>query len=144
MAPMARRAPGARRGRRDPAATQSGSVTAPNSATTSVPVSGGSWTQGAGDLDLIAGSMTVQIPATCTGSFGNSLVVDVDGVPNTFALAPTAPASGTETVPFELSELTQTGSNTHHTVTTSLANTCTKAGENYTVSNVKVDVVALH
>src|ERR1700761_2560509 len=109
------------------AATQSGSVTAPNSATTSVPVSGGSWTQGAGDLDLIAGSMTVQIPATCTGSFGNSLVVDVDGVPNTFAVAPTAPASGTETVPFEVSELTQPGSDTHHTVTTSLANSCTKS-----------------
>ena len=126
------------------AATGSGSVTAPDSATTGVPLSGGAWTQGAGDLDLITGSMTVQIPATCTGSFGNSLVVDVDGVPNTFAVAPTAPASGTETVPFEVSELTQPGSDAHHTVTTSLANSCTKSGENYTVSNVKVDVVAFH
>jgi hypothetical protein len=126
------------------AAKQGGSVTAPDSATTSVPLSGASWTQGANDLDLITGSMTVQIPATCTGSFGNSLVVDVDGVANTFALAPTAPASGTETVPFVVSELTQPGSDTHHTLTTSLANTCTKSGENYTVSNVKVDVVAFH
>jgi hypothetical protein len=125
-------------------ATQSGSVTAPDSATTGVPLSGGSWTQGAGDLDLITGSMSVHIPATCTGSFGNSLVVDVDGVPNTFALAPTAPASSTETVPFVVSELTQPGSDAHHTVTTSLANSCTKSGENYTVSNVKVDVVAFH
>jgi Collagen triple helix repeat (20 copies) len=126
-------------------ATESvGSVTAPHGASTNVPLTGGNWTQAGGDLDLIAGSMTVEIPASCTGSFGNSLVVSVDGTPNTFALAPTAPASGTETVPFLVSELTQPGSDAHHTVTAALANTCSKSGEDYTVSNAKVDVVNFH
>jgi hypothetical protein len=126
-------------------ATQSGgAVTAPHGSTTNVPLTGASWAQAGDELDLIAGSMTVEIPATCTGSFGNSLVVDVDGTPNTFGLAPTIPASGTETVPFVVSELTQPGGNTNHTVTTQLVNTCTKSGEDYTVSNTKVDVVAFH
>jgi hypothetical protein len=126
------------------AAQSGGAVTAPHGSTTNVPLTGASWTQAGNELDLIAGSMTVEIPGTCTGSFGNSLVVDVDGTPNTFALAPTIPASGTETVPFLVSELTQPGGNTNHTVTTQLVNTCTKSGEDYTVSNTKVDVVAFH
>jgi hypothetical protein len=32
---------------------------------------------------------------------------------------------------------------TQHTVTASFANSCTKAGEDYGVSNVKVDVVKI-
>jgi hypothetical protein len=127
------------------AATQSGgAVTAPHSATTNVPLTGGSWTQAGNELDLIAGSMTVEIPSACTGSYGNSLVVDVDGTPNTFGLAPTAPANGTETVPFVVSELTQPGASTNHTITTELANTCQDSGQDYTVSNVKADVVAFN
>jgi hypothetical protein len=125
-------------------ALSTGSMTAPNGASTNVPLSGGSWTQGANDLNLITGSMDVGIPASCTGSFGNSLVVSVDGVPNTFALAPTAPASSTVTVPFQVSELMQPGASTQHTLTAALANSCQKAGEDFTVSNVKIDVVAFH
>ena len=126
-------------------ATQPGGpVTAPHGATTNVPLSGASWTQAGGELDLVTGSVTLEIPATCTGSFGNSLVVNVDGTANTFALAPTAPASGTETVPFVVSELTQPGASTNHTITTELANTCSKSGEDYTVDNTKVDVVSFH
>jgi hypothetical protein len=109
-----------------------------------VPLTGASWLQAGGELDLVTGSATLEIPATCTGSFGNSLVVSVDGKANTFALAPTAPASGTETVPFVVSELTQPGADTNHTVTAALANTCSKSGEDYTVDNTKVDVVSFH
>ena len=61
-----------------------------------------------------------------------------------FAVAPTAPASGTVTVPFAVSEITQLGASKAHTVTASLGNSCTKSGEAYTVSNVKVDVLAFH
>lgn len=126
-------------------ATQSGGgVTAPHGVSTNVPLSSASWTQAAGDLDLITGSVTLETPATCTGSFGNSLVVSVDGTANTFALAPTIPASSTVTVPFVVSELTQPGSDTQHKVTAALANTCSKSGEDYTVNNAKVDVVAFH
>jgi hypothetical protein len=118
-----------------------GSVTAPHGASTNVPLSGGAWPQGSGELDLITGSMQLSIPASCTGSYGNDLIVSVDGVPNTFASAPTAPASSTTTIPFVTSELMEPGASVQHTITASLVNTCTKAGEDYTVSNVKIDVV---
>jgi hypothetical protein len=125
-------------------AHSTGAVTAPNGASTTVPLSGGSWTQGANELDLITGSMDIGLPASCTGSFGNSLVVSVDGVPNTFAVAPTAPASSTVTVPFQVSELMEPGGSTTHTVTAKLANSCTQAGENYTVNNVKIGVLSFN
>jgi hypothetical protein len=117
------------------------SVSAPNGASTGVPLSGNTWTQLSNELDLITGSMTVQVPATCTGSFGNALIVSVDGTPATFAAAATAPASGTLTVPFNVGTLTEPGQSAAHTVTASFGNSCTKAGENYTVTGVKLDIV---
>jgi hypothetical protein len=117
------------------------SVSAPNGASTPVALSSNTWTQLSGELDLIAGSMTVQIPATCTGSFGNALVVSVDGTPTTFAAAATAPASGTATIPFNVGTLTEPAQSTSHTLTASFGNSCTKAGENYTVTDVKLDIV---
>jgi hypothetical protein len=36
------------------------------------------------------------------------------------------------------------GASTQHTITAKLGNSCTKSGEDYTVSNVKVDVVTFH
>lgn len=121
-----------------------GTVTAPNGASTAVPLSGATWTQAANDLNLITGSVDIGIPSACTGSFGNALVVAVDGVPNTFAVAPTSPTSATATIPFVVSELMEQGSAKLHTITTTLANSCTKSGEDYTVSNVKIDVVNFH
>jgi hypothetical protein len=121
-----------------------GTVSAPHGATTSVPLTGGSWTQAGNELSLITGSMTLGIPSTCTGSYGNGLVISVDGVPNTFGLAPTSPASTTVTVPFVVSEVEDPGASAQHSVTAQLANTCTKSGEDYTVSNVKLDVVNFH
>ena len=119
----------------------SGSVSAPKGASTSIPLTGNTWTQVANELDLITGSMTVQIPSSCTGSFGNALVLSVDGAATTFAVAPTAPASGTVTVPFNVGTLTESGQATPHTVTAALGNSCTKDGENFTVSDVKLDVI---
>lgn len=125
-------------------ARSTGAVTAPHGASTAVPLSAGSWTQGSGEMNLITGSVDIGIPSTCTGSFGNSLSVAVDGIPNTFAVAPTAPASSTVTVPFVVSELMEPNASKQHAVTATLANSCTKSGEDFTVSNVKVDVVSLH
>jgi hypothetical protein len=125
-------------------ARSTGSTTAPHGTSTTVPLTGASWTQAANDLDLITGSMVVSIPASCTGSFGNSLVISVDGTPVTFALAPTIPASTTQTVPFAVSELMEPGADTQHSIKAALANTCTKSGEDYSISNVKIDVVAFH
>jgi hypothetical protein len=121
-----------------------GAVTAPDGAATDVPLSGATWTQAPNDVDLVTGSVDLGIPATCTGSFGNALTILIDGIPNTFAVAPTAPASTTATVPFAVSELMEPGSSRQHTVTAKLGNSCTKSGEDYRVSNVKVDVLSFH
>jgi hypothetical protein len=123
------------------AGMSAGSVSAPNGASTAVPLTGGTWTQLSNELDLIAGSMTVQVPASCTGSFGNALIVSVDGTPATFASAPTAPASGTATIPFNVGTLTEPGQSKAHTITASFGNSCTKAGESYTVTGLKLDIV---
>jgi hypothetical protein len=119
-------------------------VVAPHGASTDVPLTGTSWTQGANDLDLVTGSMQIETPGSCTGSFGNALVISVDGVPTTFALAPTFPANSTLTVPVVVSDLTEPGASRPHTITAKLANTCTKSGEDYTVSNAKIDVLSFH
>jgi hypothetical protein len=118
-----------------------GSVTAPHGASTNTPLSAASWTQSSGELDLITGSATIHVPASCTGSFGNSLVISVDGTAQTFAVAPTAPASSTVTVPLVVGTLTEPANDTQHTATAAFANSCTKSGEDYTVSDVKLDVV---
>jgi hypothetical protein len=125
-------------------ARDTGTVTAPHSATTDIPLSTGTWTQGPNDLDLIAGSMSIKIPPACTGSFGNSVLVSVDGVPTTFGLAPQVPPSNTLTMPIAVGPLMESGSSTPHQITAKLANSCTKAGEDYTVSNLKLDVVSFH
>jgi Flp pilus assembly protein TadG len=121
-----------------------GTVTAPHGASTNVPLTGASWTQAANDLNLITGSMDVGVPSSCTGSYGNALVVSVDGVPNTFGVAPTSPASQTVPVPFQVSELMEPGASKQHTITASVSNSCTKSGEDFTISNVKMDVVNFH
>ena len=121
-----------------------GAVTAPHGATTSIPLSGGTWTQASNDLNLVTGSLTMEVPQSCTGSFGNTVVVYIDGVPNTFAVAPTTPASSTVTVPVVVSEVMEPGADTQHTLTAKLQNSCTKSGEDYTVTDAKLDVVNFH
>ena len=125
-------------------ARSTGAVTAPHGSAADIPLSGGSWTQAANDLDLLTGSATLTIPQSCTGSFGNAVSISVDGVPNTFAVAPTAPAGATVTVPLVVSEVMEPGADTQHTISAKLADTCTKAGEDYSLSNLKLDVVNFH
>jgi hypothetical protein len=122
-------------------ALSTGTVAAPHGASTSVPLSGGSWTQASGELNLVVGSVTLQTPAACTGSIGNALVVSVDGTATTFALAPTAPASSTVTVPIAVAGVMEPTASTSHTITAALGNSCTRSGEDFTVTNVKLDVV---
>jgi hypothetical protein len=121
-----------------------GSVTAPHGSSTNVPLTGTTWTQGASDLNLVTGSMTIETPASCTGSFGNAVVISVNGVPNTFVVAPTAPANSSVTVPVVVSDVTEPGTATQQTITAKLANTCTKSGEDYVITDAKIDVVAFH
>jgi hypothetical protein len=126
------------------AARQTADVVGTQGATTAVPLNRSTWTQDAGELDLIAGSLTMRIPAACTGSFGNALTVSVDGAKTTFGVAPTAPASGTVTVPIVVGTLMEPDAATSHTLTAQFGNSCTKAGEDYGVSGVKLDVIKFH
>jgi hypothetical protein len=121
-----------------------GTVTAPHGANTNIPLSAASWTQGASDLNLIAGSVTIKTPGSCTGSFGNSVLISVDGTTTTFGVAPNVPASSTVTVPIAVGELMEPGASKAHQITAQLANTCTKSGEDYTVSGAKLDVLSFH
>lgn len=122
-------------------ARSTGSVAAPHGGSTNVPLANGAWTQDANELDLIAGSVTLKTPSACTGSFGNALVISVDGRPTTFGAAPQAPASSTLTIPVVVGTLSEPGSSTQHTITAALANSCTKSGEDYAVQDVKLDVL---
>jgi hypothetical protein len=45
------------------------------------------------------------------------------------------------TVPIVVAGLMEPTASASHTVTASLANSCTKSGEDFTVNNVKLDVV---
>jgi hypothetical protein len=119
-----------------------GDVTAAHGSGTTIPLTGTTWSQGANDLNLITGAVTMQTPSSCTGSFGNAVVISVDGVPNTFLVAPTAPANAKVTVPMVVSELTEPGADGQHTITAKLNNTCTKSGEDFKVTDAKIDVVA--
>jgi hypothetical protein len=116
-------------------------VIAPKGATTTVPLTSAGWTQSAGELDLVAGSVTMQTPSACTGSFGNSLLISIDGKTNTFAVAPALPASTTVTVPFLVGTMSEPDSDQQHTASAQFASTCTKSGEDYTVNGLKLDVI---
>jgi len=122
-------------------ARSTGSVVAPHGATTSVPLASNGWTQAADELDLIAGTMTVKTPPTCTGSFGNSLVVTVDGKATTFGVPPQTPPSSSITVPVLVGTLTEPGASTQHQMTAALGNSCTKDGEDFTVDDLKLDIL---
>jgi hypothetical protein len=122
-------------------ASSTGSVNAAHGGSTNVPLSGGTWTQDAGELDLIAGSMTVKTPPACTGSFGTALTVSVDGKVTTFGVPPQVPASTSVTVPLNVGTLSEPGSSTRHHMTAALANSCTRAGEDFTVTALKLDVL---
>jgi hypothetical protein len=119
------------------------SVAAKHGGWTNVPLDGGSWTQPSGELELLAGTMVVATPANCTGGFANALTLSVDGQATTFAPAASAPGAGatTLTIPFAVGTLSEPDRDAPHTLTAKFGNSCTKAGEDFTVKDVQVDVL---
>ena len=117
------------------------SVTATHGAQTTVPLASSSWTQSAGQLELLAGTVSLTVPSTCTGSFGNEMVISVDGSPATIAVAPTVPAGGSLNMPIVVGTLSEPDGNQQHTMTASFVNSCTKGGEDYAVNGAKLDVI---
>jgi hypothetical protein len=121
-----------------------GAVHAAHGGSTPVPLTGGDFKQDGNETDLLAGSLTLTTPSNCTGSFGNAVVITVDGNPTTFGVAPTVPAGKTVTLPILVGTLTEPGSGASHHVTAAFANSCTKDGEDYTLQNMKLDVLKFH
>jgi hypothetical protein len=125
------------------AALSGGTFTAPAGANTTVPLTGTTWTQSKDEVDLLSGNATIKIPASCTGGVFNPLTLNVDGTAQTFLLAPTLPASGTVTLPFAVATLQDPDQDTQHTLSATLNNSCTKSGENFTLTGLNVDAVKL-
>jgi hypothetical protein len=126
------------------AARLASSVVATKGGSTDIPLNSNSWTQAANELDLLAGTVAISIPKSCTGGFGNALTLSVDGTTTTFAAAPIPPTSGTVTMPFIIGTLSEPGKDTQHKLTAKFANSCSKDGENYTVKDLKVDILTFH
>jgi hypothetical protein len=117
------------------------SLVATKGSSTDIPLTDNSWTQAADELELLAGTVAISIPTSCTGAFGNALTLSVDGAPTTFAVAPVPPTSGTVTMPFVIGTLSEPGRDTRHKLTAKFGNSCSKDGENYTVKDLRVDVL---
>ncbi|HEV7864533.1 MAG TPA: hypothetical protein VGR20_17625 [Acidimicrobiia bacterium] len=120
------------------------STLAKHGGSTDIPLSGNTWTQAADEVELLAGTVVISNPGTCTGGFGNALTLSVDGNPTTFAAAPPAFKAGTATIPFVIGTLSEPGRDTDHKLTAAFGNACTKNGEDYTVKDVKIDVLKFH
>lgn len=117
-----------------------GAVTAKHGAQTNVPLTGATWTQGAGQVNLLVGSVDLTVPSGCTGSLSNNLIVSVDGKAATVAIAPLLPA-GPVTMPIIVGTLSEPEADTSHTLTASFANACTQDGQDYTINGAKLDVL---
>jgi hypothetical protein len=126
------------------ARAHSRSIVAKHGGSTDIPLTGDSWTQSPQELNLVAGTMDIAIPAKCTGGFGNAMTLSVDGKATTFAAAPGPPASGTVTVPFLIGTLSEPGQNAQHKLSAKFNNACTKSGEDFTIKDVQIDVLKFH
>jgi hypothetical protein len=117
------------------------SAVAKHGGSTDIPLTGNTWTQPAAELELVAGTVKITIPSSCTGGFGNALLLSVDGNATTFASIPGPPTKGTVTLPFLIGTLSEPGKDTDHKLTAKFTDTCTKAGEDYKIEDVKIDVL---
>jgi hypothetical protein len=119
------------------------SVSAKHGDWTPVGLTNTTWTQPADAVNLIAGTIDVKLPAACTGAFGNALSLSVDDKPVTFATVPNDPNGGgkTITMPFIIGTLSEPGKDTSHTLTAKFGSSCTRDGEDFVVTDVKVDVL---
>jgi hypothetical protein len=122
-------------------ARSTSSAVAKHGGATDIPLTGATWTQAADEVQLLAGTAVISNPGKCTGGFGNALTLSVDGDATTFAAVPPAFKAGTATVPFVIGTLSEPGRDTEHKLTAQFANSCSKNGEDYTVEDVKVDVL---
>jgi hypothetical protein len=120
-----------------------------------MPVTGNTWTQGADEIDVFFGEVTVTGPATCTGGggpFGSLMVTLAIGGTIRFGSLLGVGAT-TETVDFLAGPggpfgdnrpwLFEPGAATPRTASIEIHDYCMNAGEDFTVNSVKVNAVAM-
>jgi hypothetical protein len=136
-------------------------VSSGDSGPVSYPLSNNTWTQPVGEVELIAGSVTYTTPSSCSqvsdpAAFGHGVVnIQITGgaggsagaaaylvaLPsNTARSAPLVASPFVTAMPVPLFE---PASNTAHTVSAQVSDTCDNAGENFVVSSVKIDIIGV-
>ena len=105
-----------------------------------VPLTGNTWTQLNDETDQFFGEATVTPPTTCGGSGYGSLLVFLDGIviSNT-TLVSVQPGTLTLPLHFSLGKVSP-GTNMSRELTAKIRDNCS-GGENFSVSNLKVDVL---
>ena len=119
--------------------------------TTSWPLTANLWTQRAGETDLLFGTVEVRRPAACApqgGEYGYAYVnVLIDGDPagSGYVGFYEGSAGRTERVGlyfYPTGALPAPDSNTAHVVSARVYDSCTGAGENFTFTSFRLDVIS--
>lgn len=110
-----------------------------------VPISGGTYTQGANEITMFLFTVSFQGPAVCTNPTSSNVTVDASGpVPNVPAnegfitISPNATETRHQTLQ---SCLPAPGVDTVRNLTVTARNSCDLNGEEYVLTDVKVDVL---
>lgn len=110
-----------------------------------VPLTGNSWTQAANEIEVGFGEGSYTEPAACgnNGSLAVEMVIDGVLTDNDFFNDADPGTTGTE--PFLRSRpyLFEPGTATPHTAAIRIWDTCMNAGENYTLNEIKADIVGI-
>jgi hypothetical protein len=116
------------------------------------PITGNTWTQGATEMNMLFGEVTVRYPAACgtTANFPSSASVQllVDGVVmgSTFAPYHDSAANREQTLHFTFyptNVLLDPGVASEHVVTARVGDTCTGVDEEFTFHSLKLNVVSV-
>ena len=118
------------------------------------PLTGSSWTQKAGETNVLYGQVTINVPSACDGNGSGVVTVKVDGMNAGAASAIGAgPVLGTSVrvpISFHAPGLGYVGgafvaptSDTPHTVTGQVTDSCGGAGQDFTFDSLGVDVMSI-
>jgi hypothetical protein len=115
-------------------------VAASGGAGADVPLTGNTWSQAAGEDEIVFGTVTLQAPAACNAGMDYfSVPIYLDGsLVSSFSAY--SPPSGTTT--FVLPLAFAPAADTSHTLVAKAQESCT-SGSHYTVTDLKLDVLGI-
>jgi hypothetical protein len=118
-------------------------------------LTGSSWTQKAGETNVLYGQVTINIPSACDGFGSGALTVKVDGMnagnASTIAAGPTLGSSVRVPINFPPpgafgyigGAFVAPTADTPHTVTAQVTDSCGGAGQHFTFDSLGIDVVSV-